>query len=463
MKDRGVENCALWSNGSKGNLVMVRIRFSNVKFVAAGLCFCALLLVANKNAVGQTYGIELQNSLMPASGGMAGASLTQPQDFMSVFYGNPATLAQYKGTQFTFSGAWVEPTVNVTQNTPLPLVGVTPFAAKSQTPGSALGNFAVIQDLGFLGIDGTTGFGFLVNAGLGADYRQVPASNGTQLTYLAFDIANAVGIQVTERFSFGSTFFVGTSYLDGPFNNSSSVQVDYGVRGTGGFNYELGRGTSIGGFWQSKKRFTFDDFFRPGGIGPFEPLTLEHPETLGIGIANRCLMNGRLLVAADVLWKRYSDAATLQSLYKDQLGVMFGTQYIVGPRLKLRAGYGWNENPMLETVPGTIAGLVPIGGIPAVQYVQAQFAAIGQHRITGGFQIKGVMPNCDLDFMAGGMFENSESFGNTTSSFESYWLAFGLTWRFGNCQSGGCCVPSEASGSTADSSFGPQSEVLLQQ
>ena len=40
----------------------------------------------------QSFGIELHNSLMPASGGMAGASLTRPQDLQSAINGNPATL-----------------------------------------------------------------------------------------------------------------------------------------------------------------------------------------------------------------------------------------------------------------------------------------------------------------------------------------------------------------------------------
>lgn len=431
------------------------------KLIIAAL-FCFSLLMTGQTAVGQTFGIELHNNVMPASGGMAGTSLTQPQDFLSAINGNPATLAQYKGTQFTFSGAWIEPTINITQNTPLPLVGVTPFSGKSQAPGTALGNIGVVQDLGFLGIDGTMGIGFLGNAGLASDYRQFVPSNGTQLTYLALDIASGVGVNVTERLSFGGTFFLGTSYLDGPFNNTSSVQVDYGVRGSAGFNYELGRGTSIGGYWQSKKRFTFEDFFRTA-TGAFGPLTLEHPENIGVGIANRCLMNGRLLVAADVLWKRYSDAALLQSLFKDQLAVQFGAQYVVGPRMKLRAGYAWNENPMLETVPGFIFDFVPIGGIPAVQYAQGQFAVISQHRVTGGFQIKGVMPNCDLDMMAGGMLEASQSFGNTTASLESYWIGFGLTWRFGNCQADACCVPCQSSTAPTQASIGPQSDMMIQQ
>ena len=41
-------------------------------------------------ARGQSFGIELLNNMMPASGGMAGASIARPQDVQSAIHGNPA-------------------------------------------------------------------------------------------------------------------------------------------------------------------------------------------------------------------------------------------------------------------------------------------------------------------------------------------------------------------------------------
>ena len=43
---------------------------------------------------------------MPASGGMGGTSISRPQDFLSAINGNPSTLEQFRGTQFSFGGAW---------------------------------------------------------------------------------------------------------------------------------------------------------------------------------------------------------------------------------------------------------------------------------------------------------------------------------------------------------------------
>ena len=142
------------------------------------LAFLAAGLWAGK-AHAQTFGIELHNSLMPASGGMAGASLALPQDLQSAINGNPATLTQFHGTNFSFGGAWVEPTYNINQPIALALPPVGPFNAKSNLQGAVLGNIGVTQDFSALGLPATLGIGFLSNAAAGVDFRHVPNSNGT--------------------------------------------------------------------------------------------------------------------------------------------------------------------------------------------------------------------------------------------------------------------------------------------
>ena len=46
----------------------------------------------------QSFGVELHNTLTPASGAMAGTSLARPQDLQSAVNANPATLTQFRGT-----------------------------------------------------------------------------------------------------------------------------------------------------------------------------------------------------------------------------------------------------------------------------------------------------------------------------------------------------------------------------
>ncbi len=381
-------------------------------------------------AFGQTYGVELHNSLMPASSAMGGASFSQPQDLQSAMYANPATMMQFEGTQFSFGGAWAEPTYNVTQTSVAPLVGVTPYAAKSQAPGSLIGNIGVLFDTTVMGQPLKVGIGFMGNAGIAVDFRHVPESNGTHASLLALDLVNSVAMPLTDRLSVGASFHLGTGILDGPFASSSSSQTDYAPRGSIGLNYDLGRGTTFGAYWQTKKSHTFADVVRfPGGA--FQDINLDMPSNVGLGIANRCLMNGRMLLAMDVIFKQYSDADFFNAIYKDQWVFQLGSQYAVGSKLRLRCGYAFNENPMSATVPGTIGGVIPVGALPAVQYVQGQFAAVSQHRLTGGVGIRDIMPGVDLDLSVGGMFKGTDTFGGTTASVESYWAAFGLTWRCG--------------------------------
>ena len=110
------------------------------------LLVVGLILSSARVGFCQTYGVELHNTLMPASSGMAGTSFSQPQDVQSAIYGNPATMTQFAGTQTAFGGAWAEPTINITQTANAPLIGVSSFEAKSQAPGSFLGNIGVVFD-----------------------------------------------------------------------------------------------------------------------------------------------------------------------------------------------------------------------------------------------------------------------------------------------------------------------------
>lgn len=397
------------------------------------LCYLAFVLLAAlsaREAAAQSFGIELHNSMMPASGGMAGASLSRPQDLQSAINGNPATLTQFRGTQFSFGGGWVEPTYNITQTDPLPLIGVTPYHAKSGTPGTALGNIGVTQDFSALGLPATIGMGFISNAGAGVDFRGVPQSNGTSAQYLALDIVSAVGVDVTDRFSVGGALFLGSSFLDGPFTDISGMVPAYALRGSVGVNYLVTQTTSAGLYYQTKKSFTFDDaVLFPGGATA--DVKFAHPENIGLGLANSSLFEGRLLLAADVLYKVHSDAEFLKAIYKDQWVFQLGGQYALNSRARLRLGYAYNTDPMRDANATSIGRVDLPDGVPALRYIQGQFAAICQHRVTMGIGLRDALPGLDMDLFAGGMFKETEQFASTIASVESYWVGMGMTWRFG--------------------------------
>jgi len=401
-----------------------------------------LLIFSVQRANAQTFGVELHNNLMPASGGMGGVSLARPQDLTSGINGNPATLTQFAGTQFIFGTAWAEPTLNMTQTSPLPLLGVDPFSGKSTAPGVPAGNIGVTQDLRELGLPATLAVGFVTTSGAFADFRHIPESNGTNTGLAIFSVPVALGIDLTDRLSVGASTALGIAFYDGPFVGVGGMTPDYALRGTLGANYRLNQVTTLGVYYQTKQSFQFENAFK-FGLGPIEiarDINLDLPQNIGIGIANESLMDGRLLLGVDVVYKLWDETNSFGNYYNNQLAVQMGSQLSVG-RWRLRSGYVWAENPIDPNPLDLNVGGVPIGTVPALAYAQGLVAVTSQHRLTGGIGVVDVLPGIDLDIMAGGMFRDNQALGNfTTTNIQSYWLAAGLTWRFGRGACGDACV-----------------------
>ncbi|MBL8869174.1 MAG: hypothetical protein JNK90_05235 [Planctomycetaceae bacterium] len=395
-------------------------------------CVAICWLNFQQVSMAQTFGIELQNNLMPASGGMGGASVSKPQDLQSAIAGNPSTLRQFQGTQFSFGGAWADVDYSVTQNSQLPLVGVSPYSATSSTPGGLLGNIGLTQDLDSSGLPATMGLGLISNAGGGVNFRGVPESNGTAAQYVALDMVAGVGLSVTDNLTLGASGSLGTSYFDGPFTDLAGMTTAYGVRGTLGANYQVTQFTSVGAYWQTKKHLNFEDALLLPVLGTARDISFEHPSNVVFGIANNRLMDGRLLLATDIVFKQYSNADTLRAIYRDQWAFQFGAQYSATPKTALRLGYVYAQNPMKAAQLEGFGGNLLPDGIPAVRYVQGQFAAITEHRITCGVGVKDLRPGMDVDLFAGYGFDADDQFAATSVSLTgNYWVGFGSTWHFG--------------------------------
>ena len=296
-------------------------------------------------ARGQGYGSDLQNVMAPASGGMAGVSTALPQDVPSAVFGNPATLAQFEGTQFTMGGGWVEgyPTV---VHTPDGFIG-TPFSATSRTEGAAATEIGVTQDLRSLGVAGTLGLGLAGISGGGAEYRgEAPGTllNNESGEYLVLGINLGAGYQLTDRLSVGATMTLGTGFEQlgfvGPLTSSAMVNA-YALRGSVGVDYKLTDCTTLGFYYQSKMSFTFEDAVSVLGSPTYRNINITQPTTFGWGVANRSLMNGDLLIAADVYYKLWEDAALWQDIMVNEWAVAVGSaaharQHEIPPRLLLQ-------------------------------------------------------------------------------------------------------------------------------
>ena len=353
--------------------------------------------------------------------------------------GNPATLTQFEGTNFTMGGGWIESTYNLSHvGGILPNLGT--FSAKSEAEGSALGNIGVTHDLDVLGLPATMGLGLMSTAGAGLSYRNVPESNGTSVSLAILQIGSGVGVDITDRLSAGATLMLGSATFDAPFQGVSAAALAYSLRGSVGLNYKVGCGTYLGTYYMTTQNFNFDDAIRlqlVDGFSPVFDVDAGLPDNVGFGIANDTLMDGRLLLAADVLYKQWDNADLFGELYLNQWVLQLGAQYAWSPRVRLRAGYVYAENPIDPNVGNSAGGIIPpVQAEAALQYVQATVAVINQHRLTCGAGIRDVLPGVDLDVFAGGMFDASQDLGAFTSvNVESYWVGAGLTWHFGGrCQ-----------------------------
>ena len=369
---------------------------------------------------------------------MAGVSLAQPQDVPAAIFGNPSTLSQFRGTQFTLGGAWVEgyPTVTST-----PVSG-DPFSVTSRTQGFAAPEIGVIQDLRPAGISGAFGVGFASLSGLGSEYRgRAPDDsflNNVSSEYMVLGINMGAGVELTDKLSAGAALTLGTGFEQlgfiGPLASSAMVH-DYALRGNFGLDYDLNAVNTVGVYYQTKMDFQFPNAVRftdpIDETTTYRDLRVDQPQTVGLGWANRSLMDGNLLIAADVYYKLWENADLWQDVFVNQWAFAVGTQLTRG-RLKYRLGYSYNTNPMNHNV-GDNLDRFPVGQANVRLFQAAAVPAISQHRLTAGVGCQGfLVPSLDLDLFAGGLFGAHDDFGpETQASLAMYYAGVGMTWRFG--------------------------------
>jgi long-chain fatty acid transport protein len=341
-------------------------------------------------------------------------------------------MAQFEGTQFTIGGGWVEgyPTVDHQADR----VGAA-FTATSRTEGFLAPEIGVTQDLRPLGLRGTMGLGLASESGLGAEYRgmvpQTPLINDSSSEYLVLGVNIGAGFQVNDRLALGAAMTLGNAFEElgnaGPISSAAMVNA-YGLRGNVGATYELNDCNTLGFYYQSKMHFTFLDAVRVGAN--YNSVTIDQPDTFGLGLANRSLMGGNLLLACDVYYKLWEDADLWQSVFLNQWAVAVGAQYTSGCT-RYRIGYSYNSDLMNHSVGDSLDGH-PIGQEAVQLYQAANVPLVNQHRITAGIGRQDVLfRGFDVDLYAGGLLPQSGQFGpSNTSSLAMWYTGLGFTWRY---------------------------------
>ena len=399
-----------------------------------------------------TYGTDVNNTAMPATGGMAGASVARTVEGAAAVFGNPANLTQYKeGTTFSFGATFLDPKIKTEHN------GGTTGTAWSGTSNAdkyLIPTIAVTQGLGGLGFENLVlGLG-LSATGAGSDFRDIPGSLGANGEVIIFMANVGAGYQLTDNLSIGAMATIGNGYAQVSLNSNSSSAHNYGIRGTLGATYDMGA-TSLGAYYRSPLKITYEDYISNGysapgvGIptGPGEDAywsdAWQQPQEFAVGIANNSLMNGNLQINADIIYKDYSGADFYKDFYRDQTVYALGGQLTTG-KAQWRLGYSYARDPLKRNInPGPVGignqstiglpggpGQIVVNG-KVIEYFQATNAgAIWEHSITAGFGYQ-LLPMLRVDAHAAFAPEESQQIGPDNKVKASNWQAgLGFTWAF---------------------------------
>jgi long-chain fatty acid transport protein len=416
---------------------------NNKKYLAIVI---AALAASSTAVVAGTNGTDLNNNLLPATGGMGGASVARTVEPAAAVFGNPANLTQYnEGTSFTFGATYFDH--NVEGNASAAFGGAD---IKSQTNPYLVPTIAITQAFSE---NLVAGLGLSVTAGLGADFRG--EGIGDPLSELIVFNANVgAGYKVTENLSLGAMATIGNGYFQASTNENSGSTHNFGFRATVGGKYDMGA-TSFGAYYRSELKIRYDNYISDGA-GNFWDDHVAQPAEIAFGVANNSLMGGALQVNADVIHKDYSGAAFYKDFYRDQTVFNLGAQLTTG-KAQWRVGYSHARDPIKRNLdPGNIgiggndpiqtpSAFVPLFGPqlpvtgPVVEYFQAtNAAAVWENTVTAGMGYQ-LMPNIKVDIHAAFSLDNEEDIGTANSALgdnvwtieASAWQAgLGLTWSF---------------------------------
>ncbi len=399
----------------------------------------------------------------PIARSMGGVGIVAPQDPISAVFGNPAAMcfAPYCLTQeFNFSGSLFTPDVEAsvkqasgitkaesdTKTYAIPAIGLSvPI-----TPGPPLWRF------------GLAAYGV---SGLGVDYRDTDLDNpngydfgpGGTAPLIAGEFTNlqimkfapAVAYQPRDNLSLGLALHIDYATLDLREGNSS----DYGYGLQAGLIYTLNDQLSLGFTYVTPQKVSHERVNDFDGNGTLDTLELEAPQQLGAGAAYQIAGARNVLVEANIKWINWSNADGYSDFdWDDQWVYAVGVQIEPIPKLFLRAGYNYGNNPVNEH--NGFDGSFDAGtGFPnSTNSVQGKtlptyyyetfriigFPAIIKHHLTLGIGYE-ISPtfSAHLGYMHG--FEETISetgmdlFGQPvklTSKLRENSIDFGLSWRF---------------------------------
>jgi long-chain fatty acid transport protein len=254
------------------------------------------------------YGTDFNNTMLPATGGMGGASVARTVEGAAAVFGNPATLTQYnEGTTFSFGATFYKPKVNASHNG---LNSGAAWSGDSTATDYLIPTIAVTQALS---PNLVAGLGLTAQSGIGSDFRGQGVNLNPNSELLVFMANVGLGYKLTDNLSVGAAATIGNGYLQMGLNANTASTHGFGIRGTFGTKYDMGA-TSFGAYYRSPLKIKYDNVVdNASPIGPgqgnFWSVHAEQPQEFAVGVSNNSLMGGNLLVSADVIYKDWSSAS----------------------------------------------------------------------------------------------------------------------------------------------------------
>lgn len=394
-----------------------------------------------------TFGTDLNNNMLPATGGMGGASVARTVEGAAAVFGNPANLTQYnEGTTFSFGATFFQPKLEAQHDGS---VTGTPWSGRSNADKYLIPTIAVTQSLAGVGLDkAVLGLGLTAQSGIGSDFRGVPGSLDPDGELILF-MANVGGAyKVTDNLSLGAMATIGNGYFQASLSNDTASAHNFGIRATVGATYDYGA-TSFGAYYRSPLKIHYKDYISNGGVptspggSTFWSNYVEQPQEFAVGVSNSSLMDGNLLLSGDVIYKDWSGSDFYKDFYRDQTVFALGAQLTTG-KAKWRLGYSYARDPIKRNLDlsGTLigiggnttigapgGGLVPVTGA-VVEYFQAtNAAAVWQNTVTAGLGYQ-LLPNLAVDTHVAFTLDKDQQIAGTKVEASAWQAGFGLTWAF---------------------------------
>jgi long-chain fatty acid transport protein len=335
------------------------------------------------------------------------------------------------------------------------------FNSTSKADVYAVPTVAVTQDLSGLGIPVVLGVGVSATSGIGVDYKHTSNSLGAAAELINLGVNAGIGMKMSDTLDVGVSMTITYAMLEAGLTGSGGMTHDIGFRGTIGARKSMGPMT-VAMYYQTEQEHQYDNIHVTSMDGPAlgstifqgidggrttlaqiskcnrdntssnvcrQDLEVEQPWNIGLGVSMD--MGNNMLVMADVTHKKWSDAKFFNEFYDDQNVVSIGVQKTMG-NMKLRAGYGYADDPLLSKV-NVGKEVASIGGVNThgaaysspmyglfMSYFQAmETPVIYKHRVAVGLGVENFLgvPFLSLDTHAAVQLEEDKCFGSGQDGF----------------------------------------------